>query len=192
MVAPLLKEGKDPKLPSGYIPICITCCLSKILEQMINNRLIWCLESQNLMVSHQAGFRKHHSTIDHLVYLGNAIANGFQARKHLVAVIFTLEKAYYLTWSYGILYNLHRWGFRGRPTVFIQAFLIKRKFRVRVRDCLSSTHRLENGVPQGSILSVTLFAIAVNNITSSLEPSIGKCLHVDDLSISFSGKTLTK
>ena len=39
----------------------------------------------------------------------------------------------------------------------------------------------EEGVPQSSILAVTLFNIKINNITKELPPGIDGSLYVDDL-----------
>ena len=51
---------------------------------------------------------------------------------------------------------------------------------------LSETCALEDGVPQGSILSVMLFAEAINSVISVLPDGVHSSLYVDDLSISFS------
>ncbi|KAG5879592.1 hypothetical protein JTB14_005036 [Gonioctena quinquepunctata] len=66
----------------------------------------------------------------------------------------------------------------------------ERTFRVRVGNTFSSLKYLENGVPQGSTLSVTLFAIAVNDIASAVDPTVGICLYVDDLAIIASAPTV--
>ena len=44
------KPGKDPELPQSYRPIALTSCLCKLFERMINNRLVWYLESKKLAV----------------------------------------------------------------------------------------------------------------------------------------------
>jgi len=60
---------------------------------------------------------------------------------------------------YGILRDLHEAGIRGGLPDFISKFLNERGFRVRVGSCLSDLFDQEMGVPQGAILSVTLFIL---------------------------------
>ena len=45
---------------------------------------------------------------------------------------------------------------------FIRAFLSDRSIKVKVWNTLSSPFKLEEGVPQGSVFSVTRFAVAIN------------------------------
>ena len=71
--------------------------------------------------------------------------------------------------------------------MFIKAFVTHRFFQVRVGDTLSERKCQEEGVPQGSVLSVTLFALAINGISSIIPQDILSTLFVDDLSISFAG-----
>ncbi|GFN99325.1 RNA-directed DNA polymerase from mobile element jockey [Plakobranchus ocellatus] len=66
-VVPVPKPGKDPSDPSNYRPIALTSCLCKTLERMVNDRLVHVLESRNLLSNVQCGFRKDHSTLNHLV-----------------------------------------------------------------------------------------------------------------------------
>ena len=80
-------------------------------------------------------------------------------------LFFDLEKAYYTTWKHGILKDLYGAGLRGRMPLFIQHFLNNRTFKVRLGALLSDIHNQEMGVPQGSILSVTLFILKINSIT---------------------------
>lgn len=92
-IIPLLKPNKDPLKPESYRPISLTCCLGKLLEKMINYRLVWCLEKRNLLSEYQMGSRKYRSTVDHLVFLENAVQNSFLNRSHLVAIFFRFGKS---------------------------------------------------------------------------------------------------
>ena len=72
---------------------------------------------------------------------------------------------------------------------FIQNFLSNRSFRVWIGNHLSSTFARENGVPQGGVLSVALFAIMINNIGDELPAAIGRSLFVDDLAVWYSASS---
>ena len=69
---------------------------------MINARLVWYLEINNLISPVQVGFRSERSTNDNLVRLETFIPDAFVKKEHVVAVFFDLEKAYDTTWKYGI------------------------------------------------------------------------------------------
>jgi ribonuclease HI len=176
-VIPIPKPGKDHTKSVNYRPIALTSCLSKLLEKLINQRLIEYLENNKLFSRVQCGFRKQKSTIDHLVRL--------ETTKHVVSVFFDIEKAYDTAWRYGIMRDLHTYGLRGRLPLYVQQFLMNRMFKVKVDKTLSETKQQCAGVPQGCVLSVTLFAIKINSLTAVIPPHIHSSLYVDDLQISF-------
>lgn len=190
IVLPIPKPGKTHTDPTNYRPISLTSCLCKTFERMLNNRLIWILESQNILSNIQCGFRKNRSTVDHLIRLETYIRKKFLKQHHVVAIFFDLEKAYDTVWNHGILTDIHKIGLRGHLPLFIKNFLYDRQFQVRTNCALSSPHRQETGVPQGSILSVTLFALRINEITKLLSSDTEASLFVDDLTIYYSGRQL--
>ena len=86
----------------------------------------------------------------------------------MVSLFFDLEKAYDTTWKHGILLDLYKTGLRGRLPMSICDFLYDRNFKVRFGNIYSDPYPQEAGVPQGSILSVTLFSLKINGIVSCL------------------------
>ena len=76
--------------------------------------------------------------------------------------------------------DLHEAGLRGRLSCFIEGFLKNRQFSVRLGACLSGLFDQEMGVPQGSVLSVTLFALKINLIVKAISPGVECSLYVDD------------
>ena len=179
-VIPIPEPGKDPAEPTNYRPIALTSCLCKTLERMINKRLIWYLESNNLLTRYQSGFRAGRSTNDNLVRLETFIRDAFIKKEHVVAVFFDLEKAYDTTWRYGIMKDIHKLGLRGRLPTFIESFLADRTMQVRVGSTLSDLYDQEQGVPQGGVLSTTLFNIKINDIVNCLDNLTDCSLYVDD------------
>ena len=189
-IIPIPKPGKDHTEPTNYRPIALTSCLCKTLERMINARLVWYLEINNLISPVQSGFRSERSTNDNLVRLETFIRDAFVKKEHVVAVFFDLEKAYDTTWKYGILRDLHELGVKGRLANFLESFLAERSFQVRVGSTLSDTFRLSQGVPQGSILSTTLFNIKINSIMNCLDPKTDGSLYVDDFCMCYRSKSM--
>ena len=55
---------------------------------------------------------------------------------------------------------------------------------------MSEAHNQEQGVPQGSILSETLFSLKINNIVKCLNPGVDCSLYVDDFLICYRSKNM--
>jgi len=137
-VIPIAKPGKDSTDPTSYRPIALTSYLCKIMEHMINTRLVWYLEKLKLITPVQSGYRKQCSTTDQLVRLETFVCEAFVNKQHTVAIFFDLENAYDTTWKHGIMKDLFDAGLRGRLPIFIGNFLKNRQFQVRLETHLST------------------------------------------------------
>ncbi|GBL88620.1 putative RNA-directed DNA polymerase from transposon X-element [Araneus ventricosus] len=179
IVVPIPKPGKDKQDPNNYRPIALTSCLSKLLERMVSARLMHVLERSKWFVPSQSGFRRRRGTIDNLLKLETAIREAFVRKKHLVSIFFDIEKAYDRTWRHGILKDLSDFGLKGNFPLFIKNFLKTRIFQIRTGNILSDNFH-QQGVPQGSVLSVLLFIIKINGIVSKLPAYVNSTLFVDD------------
>ena len=107
-----------------------------------------------------------------------------------MSIFFDLEKAYDTTWKYGILKDLFDMRLKGKLFTFISNFLSDREFNVRVNSTYSDIQEQEIGVPQGSILSVTLLGIQINSLAKVLNDNIEGSLYVDDFLICYRGKNI--
>ena len=83
--------------------------------------------------------------------------------------------------------QLHKFGLRGELPLLINNFLSDRKFRVRVGITLSEEYEQEMGVPQGGVLSCTLFNIAINTVVEVIRGLVSYSLYVDDKRIAYAG-----
>ena len=77
--------------------------------------------------------------------------------------------------------DLHDLDIKGRLPQFIDGLSSKRKFRACVNSTFSYVKNQEEGIPQGSILSVTLFNIKINNVIKELTSGIDVSLYRDEL-----------
>ena len=189
-VIPILKVGSDPTSPDSYRPIALTSCVCKLLERILNKRLMWFLIKNNLIDKNQTGFQVLKSTLDNLAAMEKEIHDAIARKQFLIAVFFYLEKAYDTCWRHLILKELHRLGLRGKLPMLIVDFLQDRKFQVRIGKSLSREFNQEMGVPQGSVLSCTLFLIAINTVMRILTGNVAVSLYVDDMKISIASPRL--
>ena len=183
IIVPVLKPLKDSYLPKNYRPIALTSCVCKIYERMVNARLVWYLESKNLLSNRQFGFRKNRSIIDPLMFLTREIQNAIALQNQTIAVFFDLEKAYDTTWRGGILMQLVEWDIKGNMFSCIKDFLSERYLKVRVGSCISSAYPQEEGLPQGSVLSPTLFMVAINGLLGQVPAGVHGLAFADDYAV---------
>ena len=75
---------------------------------------------------------------------------------------------------------------------FIKDFLSERYLKVRIGSTLSSEYFQEEGIPQGSVLSPTLFNIAINGLLESVPVGVLGQAFADDFLIMCSRSTATE
>ena len=61
------KPSKNKLDPNSYRPISLLSCVCKLMERIINSRLMWHLEEK--LLPQQAGFRKYMSTEDQVAHI---------------------------------------------------------------------------------------------------------------------------
>ena len=156
---PILKSGSD--FISSYRPNSLISMLGKTFKKVLNKRLIWFLESNNLLSVHQYGFKKGRSTLHALAEFQVKINADFLPSSHCYSIFSDLNEIYSRIWRH------HICQCGGLPKV--------------IQDLLSNWRRTysENpepvfGVLQGSVYSVIFFVIAINDIVFS-KPSSPVC-----------------
>jgi retron-type reverse transcriptase len=87
----------------------------------------------------------------------------FNNKMSMPVVFLDIEKAFDTTWHSGLLYKMSKFEFSTHLIQLISSFLSERKFRVSVEGKMSTPREMQAGVPQGSVLSPTLYNIYVND-----------------------------
>ena len=88
IMLPFNKPGKDPILPTNYRPVVLTSCVCKLMEKMVNVRLVWYLERFGYLTPSQCGFRHMRSCTDLLIRLESSICKAFACKQHHISVFF--------------------------------------------------------------------------------------------------------
>lgn len=187
-VCPVYKSGpKDT--PSNYRPISLLSCLSKVLEKLINQRLISYLETNNLLSNRQYGFRRGKSTEDTVDDLVSLICNLLDSGNACIGVFLDLAKAFDTVSIPILLRKLEYIGIRGLPLQWFQSYLSNRKQVVRIGESMSTESRIQFGIPQGSILGPTMFLVYINDISDFVPADAQHFCYADDTAVIFSDAT---
>jgi hypothetical protein len=187
-VCPIFKCGSRDK-PENYRPISLLGAFSKILEKIVNKRLVDFLEKQNVLSARQLGFRRGKSTEDAVRYLTTSVAACLDEKENCIGVFLDLAKAFDTVSVPLLLKKLNDSGVRGLALEWFASYLMGRKQCVSVGQFRSSSQEVRYGVPQGSILGPTLFILYMNDLHKIHIESAEVVCYADDTAIVFRGST---
>jgi hypothetical protein len=95
--------------------------------------------------------------------LADHVTLKFNSNMSTAAIFLDIEKAFDTTWHPGLFYKLAKLKFSNNLIKLITSFLSERKFRVSVEGELSTPRYMQARVPQGSVLSPTLYNLYIND-----------------------------
>jgi hypothetical protein len=75
-----------------------------------------------------------------------------------------VARAYDECWREGALSKIKNLGIKGNMYNYIQNFMTERYFSVQVKNDVSDKFEQQNGIPQGAVISPTIFTIMVNDL----------------------------
>ena len=73
---------------------------------------------------------------------------------------------------------------------WIKDFLHERSIQVRINTAFSHQVNVENGTPQGSVISPILFSIMIDDVFDNIDRDIGRSLFADDGALWKRGKNI--
>ena len=183
IVVPILKNGKPRSSLNSYRPIALTSHVGKVLEKIIQRRLLHYCEKNNVIPTNQGGFRKGRCTCDHLVKLTHHIKLQFAKRKSVLATFFDVKKAYDRVCHERLLYKLKSIGISGTLFNYVKSFLSDRSICTKLGAAYSSMKAVNLGIPQGSILAPLLFSVLVHDLPNSLSSTTHVVQYADDIAM---------
>lgn len=148
------------------------------------------MEFLDCIPNFQFGFRPGHSSVHALRYLTDAIRAAFRAGLTTAALYFDVAKAFDSVWHNGLIHKMIQLGFSDYIIRLTASYLKDRRFEVHIGESISQRRNIPFGVPQGSVLSPSLYNIFVHDIPL---PFWGKIiLYADDTVILASCRFIKK
>jgi len=159
-----LKHAKVRALPKDkpgdYRPISLLSTIGKIYEKMLEKRL----REEFPLAKTQFGCRPGHSTSHALTRLLHASGTAAAAYQHFGCISFDFSKAYDRVPRNILIKKLKANNISPYLILAIDNWLKDRTFHVSHRGSSSDTLAINNGIPQGSSLSVMLWLVFINDI----------------------------
>ena len=109
-VVPVFKNVGERSTGKNYRPVSLLSVVSKVLEKLVNNRIVDHLEKCGLFSDVHYGFRSSQSTADLLTVVSDRIAMAFNRSGATQAVALDISMAFDRVWHAGLLQKLNSYG----------------------------------------------------------------------------------
>lgn len=191
LIIPLLKQNKDPSHSDNYRAIVLSSCVGKILENMVKNRLVWEIENKEILKPLQFGFRGGKGCTDCLTLLFTEVLLGFSKNEFTIAVMLDIKGAYDCVNIKKLIRTLTELNIPDYLTKLVENLLTGRSLYIKDNlDNILGPQIANQGLPQGSPLSPTLFNLYTRSIFNITRNSIQILQYADDITLLVKGKDI--
>ena len=157
-IVPIPKPNKDIDKGTSYRPIFFLSVIGKTLEKSLPPYIA--ANIPNTPTQH--GYKTQHSTVTALHTVNNTVAKGFNQiapPARTITVALDMSNAFDIINIHTLIRKLLQTNIPGTIIKFIANYIKGRKAYTTYRNHTSSERQFKTGVPQGGVLSPTLFNI---------------------------------
>ena len=156
---------------------------AKGFSYILNKRLLTYLESNNILVEEQNGFRKGRSCQDHIFSLSSVIKSRINKKKHTFCCFVNYFAAFDFVDRTLLIYALKNVGVDGPILKVIQEMYRNTLCAVKVNNKVTDWFSTYAGLRQGQNDSPTAFAAFVNSFAVKIK-SLNVGISVDKVKMS--------
>ena len=170
LIKPIPKGSHlDQRLPGNFRSISLISNVGKLFTGIINKRISTFLETNNLLVDEQNGFRSKRSCEDHVFALSSVLNVSKSKNQDVYACFVDFMKAFDSVHHKLLLYKLNSIGINGTMYNMIKAMYTNATSAVQIKNFTTNWFPIKTGIRQGDSLSPTLFAIFINDLAIEIK-----------------------
>ena len=188
-VSPIYKNKGSRYSKEFYRPVSNLKAISKVIEDIVNKRVLNFFEKNNLFPQSQHGFRQKRSTFSAVSVMHEKWLKNKESKSHQAVAFLDLSAAFDTLSKDIVCQKLKCFGFDKTSINWFNSYLSDREQRVMIGSTISDPISLKIGSPQGAILSPTIFIILISDMELYC-PEAQLCGYADDTSVTVEDKKL--
>ena len=161
----ILPKGGELSNPGNWRPITQTSIFGKILEKLVQSRLLKYLMDNHILSDNQFGFLPGRSTQLAVFELLKHVYSALNNKKIFGAICLDVSKAFDCIDHSKLFDKMKSCGLNNQVIKWFKSYF-RRSQSVRFNDQISPTLPVETGIGQGTILGPLVFIFYINDVIS--------------------------
>lgn len=162
-IKPIHKSGPINVI-NNYRPIALISTLEKVVEKFMHSRIVSFFDECKVFGKRQYGFRKNSNTTTAIINLITRIQEALENGRLCAVTFLDLSKAFDTISHQTLLNKLYKLGIRGPSQELFESYLKDRSQIVQFDKLKSAEMYNRTGLPQGNIMSPTLYNVYSKDI----------------------------
>ena len=181
LLTPIYKS-EDPTDCGNYKDICISSCLGKLFTSILQKRLNYILEINNLISVNHGSFRKGYRTTDHIFILKTLLNKYiYNCKKQFFVCFVDFRKAFDSVWRPALFLKLKAKGIKGKFYNLLQVIYSNTYYSCKNNSFYSKPFLVNQGFKQGDSLSPVLFIFFVDDICKHFKQNLSDPVQLEDI-----------